>query len=430
MKLEHLSDEELVAQLSRLHMEGHALTARVLVSLIEVEERRLHLTAACSSLFDFCVRRLGMAEGFAFRRITAARVVRQFPQLLGLIETGRLHLSTVVQLRPHLTEGNVDELVGEAMGKSRAEVDLILARRAPKPDVPDRIEPLGGAGAVGASSAGGAASGGQTLLPGAAVASTPGAPAHVRARVDALSEGRFRVQLTASEELRAKLERARDLMSHRNPSMELAVVVEAGLDLLLAKLEKEVLGQTKPRAKSKKMTCKKTATSAPASAAGSAGSESGSRSGSSDGEIDAAAKREAFARDGAQCTFTDAEGHRCPARAFLELDHRKPRARRGPGHPDNLRVLCRAHNLLHAEQVFGKEHVTEQIHLRQRTSHRIIANTPASWLDPETRARATSGLLGLGFSKAEVERALTLVAGRSHRLPIEELLREAIGVLT
>jgi hypothetical protein len=75
-----------------------------------------------------------------------------------------------------------------------------------------------------------------------------------------------------------------------------------------------------------------------------------------------------FARDGGQCTFLDRQGHRCPSRAFLELDHVESRALGGDDDVDNLRVRCRAHNQLHAEEVFGREHVARMIHFRQRKS--------------------------------------------------------------
>ena len=51
--LADLSDDALVSSLSTLFAEGHALTARVIVHLIEVEERRLDLSAACTLMFDF-----------------------------------------------------------------------------------------------------------------------------------------------------------------------------------------------------------------------------------------------------------------------------------------------------------------------------------------------------------------------------------------
>src|SRR5687768_11577974 len=102
MTLSDLSDSELVSRLHAICGDGHRWTARLVVHLIEVEERRLHLRAACSSMFDFCLRRLCMSEGAAFRRINAARLVKRFPQLLGQIESGALHLSTLVLLRDHL----------------------------------------------------------------------------------------------------------------------------------------------------------------------------------------------------------------------------------------------------------------------------------------------------------------------------------------
>ena len=218
-----LSDDALVSCLSTLCAQGHALTARVIVHLIEVEERRLDLRAACTSMFDFCTRRLGMSEGAAFRRITAARLVKRFPALLERIERGEVHLSTLVVLRPHLTESNVEELAAAAAGKTRREVEDLLARLAPKPDVPSAIVELG----IPSNDAT------PTLFTGAGAAASLGvanagvAPSVARSRIEPLFEARFNVQLTAGAELKAKLERACDLMRHRNPNGELAVVIDA-----------------------------------------------------------------------------------------------------------------------------------------------------------------------------------------------------------
>jgi hypothetical protein len=156
--LSQLSDADLISRIADACLEGHRLTARVVVYLGEVEERRLDLRAACTSMLDFCVRRLAMSEGAAYRRINAARLVRRFPLLLGPIERGELHLSALVVLRPHLTEENVEELLAKVLGKSHREVLELIARIAPR------------------------------------------------------AEARFQVQLTASKALRDKLERARELM--------------------------------------------------------------------------------------------------------------------------------------------------------------------------------------------------------------------------
>ncbi len=77
-------------------------------------------------------------------------------------------------------------------------------------------------------------------------------------------------------------------------------------------------------------------------------------------------RRQVFERDGERCSYVDAEGNRCPASGFLELDHVHPKALGGTDDAANLRVRCRAHNRHYAEQVFGRQHVAARIHLRQR----------------------------------------------------------------
>ena len=52
MKLEELSNEQLLSGLHGLIGQGRTLLARLLAYLGEVEERRLDLESACSSLAD------------------------------------------------------------------------------------------------------------------------------------------------------------------------------------------------------------------------------------------------------------------------------------------------------------------------------------------------------------------------------------------
>ena len=72
-----LSDEELLHQIQSLLGSERQLLARLMRYLCEVEDRRLHLKAAFSSMFEFCTRNLRMSEGEAFRRLTAARLTRK-----------------------------------------------------------------------------------------------------------------------------------------------------------------------------------------------------------------------------------------------------------------------------------------------------------------------------------------------------------------
>ena len=73
--------------------------------------------------------------------------------------------------------------------------------------------------------------------------------------------------------------------------------------------------------------------------------------------IPAQVRREVWLRDGGRCAWTAADGHRCDTRWKLEFDHTRPVALGGASTTANVRVLCKRHNLLHAEQTFGREHM-------------------------------------------------------------------------
>ena len=68
--------------------------------------------------------------------------------------------------------------------------------------------------------------------------------ARSRARLEPLSAARYRLELTISADVRAKLERAGSLLGHRIPDGRLELVLDRALDALLARLEKERLGTT------------------------------------------------------------------------------------------------------------------------------------------------------------------------------------------
>jgi hypothetical protein len=63
--------------------------------------------------------------------------------------------------------------------------------------------------------------------------------------------------------------------------------------------------------------------------------------------------REVKQRDGFQCAYVSPKGIRCNQRAHLQIDHIRPYAKGGSSHDmENLRCLCRAHNLFLAKQDF------------------------------------------------------------------------------
>jgi hypothetical protein len=90
------------------------------------------LPAAHPSMHSYCVHELHLSEDSALKRIRAARAARRFPALFGALSEGRLSLSAIVLLKPHLTRENAGELVEAAAFKTRAEIELLLAQRFPR----------------------------------------------------------------------------------------------------------------------------------------------------------------------------------------------------------------------------------------------------------------------------------------------------------
>ena len=130
------------------------------------------------------------------------------------------------------------------------------------------------------------------------------------------------------------------MMRHRNPTGDLAVIVEAALDLLVAKLEKERFGKS-DRPLMKERSCRP-------------------------GHVSQAKRRELFGRDGVQCSYIDEAGNRCSERGWLEIDHDRAKGRNGGEETKNLRIRCRAHNQMHAKDVFGADYIERRIEESKR----------------------------------------------------------------
>ena len=60
-----------------------------------------------------------------------ARAARQFPAIFVAVAKGRLHLSGLVLLAPHLTPENADELLATAAHMSQSEIERLVAERFP-----------------------------------------------------------------------------------------------------------------------------------------------------------------------------------------------------------------------------------------------------------------------------------------------------------
>jgi hypothetical protein len=356
LKLESIakmSDDELLGRLSELLKDSRRVESELIAHIGEVDARRLYARKASSSMFSYCTEVLRLSESEAYLRITVARASRKHPVLLEMLADGRLHLTGIAKLAQHLTEANRDTLLTRAAGKSKRQIEELVAELSPKPDVPASMRKLPKRQE-------------KTKHPPNAelrpdgVVTPNSAPAPAKPAVaEPTAPSRYKIEFTASAELRDKLERLQALMRSSVPDGDLAKIIEEAVTEKLERLEAKRYGKTKAPRK---------------------GLEDTDTSPSSR-YIPSPVRRAVYERDQGQCRFVDKSGRRCGERNRLEFHHdRRPYGRGGYHNPSNLKLMCRTHNLYLAECDYGKEVIDRYRHSPSRVSE------PAAFYTMDNRA--------------------------------------------
>jgi hypothetical protein len=82
------------------------------------------------------------SEPEAYLRIGAARAARKHPMLLSMLGDGRLRLSGIAILAPHLTDENRERVLARAGYKSKRQIEELVTELAPKADVAATVRKL------------------------------------------------------------------------------------------------------------------------------------------------------------------------------------------------------------------------------------------------------------------------------------------------
>lgn len=379
-----LANDAVMDGLKHLVRTHNELTSELLAYIAEVDKRKLYLAEGYCSISAFCIEALGFSEAAAFHRVTAARLARRFPIVLQLVAAGAIHLSGLKVLGPHLTEANHAELLAAAKGRTRRQIEALVARltSAPMPEPGPTIRPIAGSGDP-------------------APAADPDAADAVHAADAAdkspIAPERLRVQFAAPGSFGDKLERARALLRHQIPSGDIAVILERALDGLIAHTENKRFAATdSPREPKPGRTRRRTR------------------------HIPADLKRAVYERDAGRCTFVGTSGHRCNTESFIEYHHSTPFSMGGDATVDNIRILCAGHNRHQAELDYGPEVIASARRANRKTgapsaasAAEIAAETTASGtITAESIAagaiaiQALQGLRQLGFTAAQSKTAL------------------------
>ena len=359
--LQSIPDDELLRRLTDLLNQARHTESDLVAHIGEVDERKLYAREASPSMFAYCMEVLHLSEAEAYLRITAARAARKHPVLLAMLADGRLHLTAIAKVVPHLTRENADFLLGRVAHRSKRQIEELMAEMAPRRDVPALIRRLPERGSP-AAHVHNSSSRVDVVASQGAVPSFELRPVGVPSertgteevtpqvelrpdRVDSpravapptvvepLAPGRYKVQFTASARLREKLARLQALMRTTVPDGDLATILEDAVTEKLERLEARRFAQTqRPRKELQEPNPMPTSR-----------------------HIPAAVRRAVHERDGNGCRYVDQRARRCSERHRLEFHHRYPFGRGGDHSPRNIRLLCPTHNALMADHDYGRE---------------------------------------------------------------------------
>jgi len=376
-----LSDEELTSEVQRLARSERESTAALVAHLAEFDARRLWLGAGFPSLFMYCTEVLRLSEHEAYNRIEVARLGRRFPRVLALVGKGALNLTTARLLAPHLTNENQERLLAETSDKSKREVEEILVRYFPRPDVPPSVRRVPTPRSVPASSTAvwspppasvsvmtpagsvtgdsgpasvGAEEGGRSAGPACGTAADDTRRAR-RQSVRPLAADRYEIRFTATAQTCEKLRVAKDLLRHAVPDGDIGAVVDRALTVLLEDLARKKFAATpRPRPNQEQAADTKKGDSR---------------------HVPAPVKRAVWLRDGGRCAFVGKGGHRCKERGFLEFHHLRPYAVGGLATTDNIQIRCRAHNAHEADLLYGRPENETAINGGLPAANSAVANS-------------------------------------------------------
>lgn len=344
-----LSDSALLRELEKLSRQENETTVHVLLHLCEVEKRKLYVDAGYSTMFTYCTEKLHYSEPAASRRLCCARATRRFPEVLELLINRELSLTTLSLVSGVLNEDNHEEVIAGIRGKSRREVEELLAGYRPREKgVRERIkpvvvrvkrkeEPMGALFCAVAEKA-------QAVVTcaGGRTEKTDRESGRIGAAGEDEGVERYEIRFSISREELKQVEEAKSLLWGKYPEgVKLEHVFGEALEAFLEKRSPK-----RRKARREKRVERVRRVSKP---------KKRSR------YVPAAVRDKVFVRDGGRCTFVSADGVRCAATRDLEIHHVCAYGRGGGHEAENLTLLCRKHNVYEAECEFGREHIQKYV---------------------------------------------------------------------
>ena len=336
-----MNDDDLIASTRELARKSNGVEAELLLYLGEIDARKIYRERASPSMIAFCMREFNFSEGAAAYRIHVARFARELPAILDALRSGAVHLSGLRVLVPHLNAENHQRVLAQAAGKSKREIEELAAALSPQPPAPDIVRKLPNRELVLMAQTAAAAS---RVAERASTCRRASLGGYIQDRIYGIARYPRQASPSAGP--------ATSPHSQRQSRPGLRQGARCAHREVLK--ERFAVGRKGRRA------------SAPITSASH--------------EAPDPMKREVYERDEGRCAFVAEDGTRCPETGFLEIDHIDGFARTHVHDRDRSRLLCRTHNQLSAEQLYGREFMER---LRQERKEAKAAARPPPSQAPE-----------------------------------------------
>ncbi len=289
-QLRNLTSERLHAELKIETSLERELLAKIVCYIYEVDRRKLYLKYDCASLFDYLVKEMKYSNASAQRRLDAARILADAPELANGLASGELTLSQV-------------SIVAQGLKQAKRESSDFTSTAEVKRELLESVKSQSTANA-------------QQIVAQALNLEIKAVERKVVQRDESL-----RLEVTFSKEEAGLLKEVKDLLSHSQPGASYRDVLVAGL--------KELKRRRNP-------------------------AEKVGRSASVGLKVTSAAevRRSVFKRDKA-CQWKHDSGQVCGSTFQLQIDHKKAKWLGGSDEEPNLQLLCSAHNRMKYQREIG-----------------------------------------------------------------------------
>jgi len=292
MTLANMNDEQLHLQMGRLAEREREVLSEVILCIQEVDRRRLYLRLGFASTFAYLTEGHKYSSGAAQRRIDAARLLRVSPVMHEKLAQGELtlkHISVVAQ--------GVREVTKRGEKVSEAVKSQLLEEVCGQPELSAQVQ----------------------------VARRLGLEVKQSFKQRRQQDESVRIEMTLSKGEMECVEKAKQLLSHKHPHLDVKE--------LLMVLTQELIHKKDP-ARERKVR------NTTATVAVEVGMKPEPKA-----QPHAATRRQIFQRDKCCQWRNPTTGRQCGSKHQLQVDHVQARWQGGTNDKENLQLLCRKHNV-------------------------------------------------------------------------------------